>query len=182
MSLESTQAPFYEHIATLIEYPGETYFSRLRAAAEALRARAALPPGVELFLQSALGNPVSFMEEEYIRTFDFNPECSLEIGWHLYGENYGRGDFLVKMRDLLKRFAIPEASELPDHLSYVLPAFDRLQEREAREFARLYVIPGLKKLMDGIEKKGTLYQAPLAFLLETLQARYGVPVAEGARP
>ncbi len=42
-------------------------------------------------------------EELYTRTFDLNPVCALEIGWHLFGEDYERGAFLVRMRDQLRR-------------------------------------------------------------------------------
>ena len=31
------------------------------------------------------------IEETFTRTFDVNPACALEVGWHLFGEEYARG-------------------------------------------------------------------------------------------
>ena len=36
------------------------------------------------------------IQELYTRTFDINPVCTLEIGWHIFGEDYARGALLVK--------------------------------------------------------------------------------------
>src|SRR6266568_3182701 len=56
-------------------------------------------------------------QELYVQTFEFNPACTLELGWHLFGENYERGEFLVRMREQLRRHGIAESNELPDHLT-----------------------------------------------------------------
>jgi len=39
-------------------------------------------------------------------TFDINPACALEVGWHLFGEDYMRGQFLVRMREELSKYEI----------------------------------------------------------------------------
>ena len=31
------------------------------------------------------------VEEAFTRIFDINPTCALEVGWHLFGEEYARG-------------------------------------------------------------------------------------------
>ena len=74
-------------------------------------------------------------QELYVQTFEFNPACTLELGWHLFGENYERGEFLVRMRDLLRRHGIAESTELPDHLTHVLALVGRLDHEEAAELA-----------------------------------------------
>ena len=62
------------------------------------------------------------LEELYTRTFDLNPVCTPEVGWHIYGEQYRRGRFLVQARELLKIVGVDERGELPDHLMSLLPA------------------------------------------------------------
>ena len=73
------------------------------------------------------------LEEAYTRTFDVNPACALEIGWHLFGEDYMRGQFLVRMRGELAKYGIPESSELPDHLTHVLAVIAAMPDDEARD-------------------------------------------------
>ena len=62
----------------------------------------------------------SALEEAFTGTFDVNPACALEVGWHLFGEEYARGMFLVRMREELRKYGLAESSELPDHVSHVL--------------------------------------------------------------
>ncbi len=86
------------------------------------------------------------MQELYIQTFEFNPACTLEIGWHLFGENYERGEFLVRMRDELRRHGIVETTELPDHLTHVLQLIGRMEREEACRLAGEIVLPALDKM------------------------------------
>ncbi|MDC0935663.1 molecular chaperone TorD family protein, partial [Pirellulales bacterium] len=74
------------------------------------------------------------LEEAYTRTFDVNPSCALEIGWHLFGEDYMRGQFLVRMRAELAKYEIPESRELPDHLAHVLAVLAEMPKDDAHQF------------------------------------------------
>jgi nitrate reductase assembly molybdenum cofactor insertion protein NarJ len=60
------------------------------------------------------------VEEAFTQTFDVNPACALDIGWHLFGEEYARGMFLVRMREELRKHGLVETTELPDHITHVL--------------------------------------------------------------
>ncbi|HOK46370.1 MAG TPA: molecular chaperone TorD family protein [Bryobacteraceae bacterium] len=86
------------------------------------------------------------MQELYIQTFEFNPACTLEIGWHLFGENYERGEFLVRMRGLLRQHGIAETTELPDHLTHVLQLIGRMEPGEAARLVGEAVLPALEKI------------------------------------
>ena len=92
-------------------------------------------------------------QELYVQTFEFNPACTLEIGWHLFGENYERGEFLVRMREQLRRYGIPESTELPDHLTHLLALIERLEHHEAEELAGQALIPALAKIQKALEGK-----------------------------
>ena len=90
-------------------------------------------------------------QEVYVETFEFNPACTLELGWHLFGENYERGEFLVRMRELLRRYRIPESTELPDHLSHLLALIPRMRHDEAAELAGQFVLPALAKIREALK-------------------------------
>jgi nitrate reductase delta subunit len=108
-------------------------------------------------------------EELYTRTFDINPVSSLEVGWHLYGEQYERGAFLVKMRDLLRKHGVAESAELPDHLTHVLRLLAAMPDGEAREFARTFVVPAVKKMLEGFKDASNPFERILAALRQTLE-------------
>lgn len=107
------------------------------------------------------------IEELFTRTFDLNPSCCLEVGWHLYGEDYGRGEFLVRMRQSLAEENLPETGELPDHLSHCLLFLTRLESEDAHEFTKSYLLPAIAKILVGF---GTKESNPYQNLIEVLQA------------
>ena len=86
------------------------------------------------------------MQELYVQTFELNPACTLEIGWHLFGENYERGEFLVRMREQLRRHGVAESIELPDHLTHLLALIGRMEHSEATDLVGSSVLPGLGKI------------------------------------
>ena len=110
------------------------------------------------------------MQELYVQTFEFNPACTLEIGWHLFGENYERGEFLVRMREQLRRHGIAESSELPDHLCHILPLLDRLDPEEAADLVGQFVLPALAKIKDALN--GSAYQDLIVATATRLDADY----------
>lgn len=161
--------------ASLLTYPGPDYHACARACAAA-----APSPEMEDFTRTIEGLPVETLQELYTQTFDWNPDTTLDIGWHLFGENYDRGDFLVKLRGALRTYGLAESHELPDHLSHVLPLLDRLPEDERADFAAKYLLPALEKLRAGLAKTESPF-LPLADSLRR-EAAALVPqtVASGA--
>jgi nitrate reductase delta subunit len=109
-------------------------------------------------------------QELYVQTFEFNPACTLEIGWHLFGENYERGEFLVRMREQLRRYGIAESSELPDHLTHLLVLIGRMEHEEAAELAGQFLLPALAKIQDGL--KDNSYGSLIATVQAKLEADY----------
>lgn len=127
-------------LASLFEYPDENYMAALRACG--------LSAGFE-------GLSLEKLQEAFIQAFDLNPDAALDIGWHLYGENYERGEFLLKMRSELRRFGLAESRELPDHMTHVLRVLFRMDEDERSRFAESYLQPALSKIAAALEKAGS---------------------------
>lgn len=120
------------------------------------------------------------LEEIYTRTFDLNPVCSLDIGWHLYAENYDRGTFLVDMRNALKEHGIGESAELPDHLPTVLRLLARMEPARGAALTEASVLPAIRKMTAGFSDTRNPYAAVVGILepvLKTaLNLETGVPV------
>ncbi len=144
----------YERLAALLSYPdelGESTVSDYAAGSE-LSSFADAVPALSLHER----------QELFIQTFDLSPVCSLEMGWHLFGENYDRGLLLVKMRQQLRAHGIAETTELPDHLTNGLRLLARMERNEGAYFAEAIVLPALAKMLEAIHGKDNPYEHVLA--------------------
>lgn len=170
-------ANIYDLAAGLFFYPGMDYCARIERCRQEF---AAALPQAEDFLTAftdAVGKLTAVeVEELFTRTFELNPLCAPEVGWHLFGENYSRGEFLVQMRQALRQHSLPESTELPDHLGHVLSVLGRLGQVESGLFAERYVLPALDKMLAGLAGKDNPYENLLAAVRRLASCR-PAPVA-----
>ncbi|MDO8681368.1 MAG: molecular chaperone TorD family protein [Acidobacteriota bacterium] len=146
-------------LARALTYPDATTPALLTecGAAGAWAAPAAADE-LRRFAATMEGETIEVMQERFTGAFDFDPKCSLDIGWHLYGENYDRGDFLVRMREALAAHSIEEGVDLPDHLPHVLQLLARMPADAAAELAGASVVPAVEKILGGLDGRGTPYE------------------------
>ena len=160
------QPQLYERFAEILTYPDDTYSRRVCDCGELLsRIHPALAGAFQGFSKRIIGRPLTELEEFFTRTFDLNPACCLEVGWHLFGENYERGRFLVRMRQELRRRGLEESTEMPDHLAHVLQALARMEPETAAGFISDGVLPAVSKMAEALEGK----DSPFEGLLQTIQ-------------
>ena len=164
----------YDRLARLFEYPGESYVERCREA------------GLDEFASQMEKLSLSQIQEQFIATFDWNPATALDLGWHLYGEQYARGEFLVRVREQLRRFGIPESAELPDHITHILPLLACMEPDDAMPFARDFVAPAVAKLVSALDQKKTPFvllmravREALPVEVEVSPAKIELPVLQG---
>ena len=166
--MQSGDLQALERLAVLFTYP-EPGFDGVVLGSAAWAAENGYPD-VLLFAEAVKNLSVGQMEELYIETFDMNPAATLDIGWHLFGEDYARGELLVKLRSENRRYGVEERGELPDNLSIVLSLLSRMPEEDAEAFAREYLLPSLRKIREGIKRKDNPYLNLLTALLLCLGA------------
>ena len=161
-------------ISQLLSYPGEHYVQLVEMLY--LIVQNEIPKaakGISEFGQFVEACSDVELEEAYTRTFDVNPDCALEIGWHLFGEDYTRGQFLVRMRQELAKYEIVESGELPDHLTHALQIIAAMPEEEAQRFSHACVFPGLYKMQKSLKKNQSPYLHLIQCLLLVLEKSYG---------
>lgn len=149
-----------DSFAALFEYPSGGYKEVLDYTLDRCKTEGMVAVHADLEKFHAVIHPLSLteMEELFTRTFDINPVATLEIGWHIYGEQYERGAFLVQMRSRLRELNIEEGTELPDHITSALRLIARVNEEEGKLFVQRYFMPAVKKIQDGLKKKENPYR------------------------
>lgn len=160
-------------LAALFEYPGEDYPARLTHGVQAVRSAGSDAAALlGQFAEGTAGLTTEALQELFTQSFDLNPACVLDLGWHLFGEQYERGEFLVKMRGLLRRAGVPESQELPDHLTHVLRLLGRMEPEEAEDFAAACVFPALDKARAGFGEAGNPFALLLDATVRWLECQY----------
>lgn len=140
--------------ADLLRYPDSTLLRRARFI-----------PG---FYDEVAHVSTEGLQELYTMTFDLNPVASLEVGWHLWGEQYERGRFLADLRGKQAEMGIEADTELPDHLTVLLQMF----ERESNEELAGKVCTAIDKMLEPLEEHGNPYRHVLHAIHESLAARH----------
>lgn len=162
-------------IGRLLSYPDEHYVQLAELLFVMIQSE--LPEaakGICKFGQFVESCSTDELEEAYTRTFDVNPSCALEVGWHLFGEDYVRGQFLVRMRGELAKYEIPESSELPDHLTHVLTVIALMHADEAVRFVHSCVFPALHKMQRSLDENDSPYRHLIRCLVLVLEQHHGL--------
>jgi len=113
----------YKIISLLLQYPDQHLEDARTAIVEAV---AALPSAnqrdaLQLFLDYWRLQQLVALQQEYVRTFDFQKRLSLYLTYYLFGDRRQRGMALLRLK---KRYAAaglpPSGTELPDYLPVLL--------------------------------------------------------------
>ena len=143
----------FDAVAVGLEYPYPGSAEKTRAAADTVR-RFEGGPAKEATVQ-ALENLAVWVEqavpgepeERYSRLFDLSPVCTLNLGYHLFGESYERGALLAGLTSELAAVGLTAGDEIPDHLTVLLRLLGRLSPEDARILLNEALLPGLAQVL-----------------------------------
>lgn len=161
----------YLQFANLLDYPDDRLPQRLEECSTEL---ATVSPEATKLLKSfqrsqqELG--ITRLQEAYTSTFDLQPECTLNLGYHLFGEDPRYGMFLAKLKELFQEAGVDTGTELPDHLCYLLryvaavPASDK-----SSTIISDCLLPAASKIAQSMHKKLNPYRPLVEALLLWLE-------------
>ncbi len=161
----------YEILASALEYPGEDWNNRLERCKQWLTIQ---EPDVAVqfirFQRSVRKLSIEKLEELYTRTFYLNPVCTLDIGYHLFGEDYKRGQLLAKLRETEAPYDLGQANRLPDYLPVVLRLLPKLNDEELRLGLIVeLLVPALDKMLQALGKTDNPYRDLIEVISNTLK-------------
>ena len=149
----------YLQFADLFDYPDERFPERMAktiADLEALLPEAARC--LEAFYGYAQEIGISRLQEAYTSVFDLQPECTLNLSYHLFGEDQRRGMFLAKLKELYAETGIDSGTELPDHLCYLLRYVGADPQRaESKAVLNDCLIPCVSTILQAMKNESILY-------------------------
>jgi nitrate reductase assembly molybdenum cofactor insertion protein NarJ len=164
----TTDVRRWDLLAAALDYPVDTaYIERIARCAQELEAEAT-ECGEFRQVATALAQMGSEMarcgtgtlQERYTAAFDFDPACSLDIGWHLFSDGPERGPWLAAVREDLMRAGIEETGELPDHLTHLLRLIPREDRTRSAELAEV-VAPVVANIRDRLAARANTFAALL---------------------
>lgn len=171
-----------DRLARLLAFPRQDVAPLARECATALAEwYPEAADAVASFSAFAARTPLSTLQEAYTATFDFDPDCSLELGWHLFGETFQRGEFLVWVREDLTRAGVEETEGLPDHLSHVLSLLALEEPSRARALASR-VAPAVETVRAALSARQSPYVDLLASSCAVLERIGGSPAGSDDDP
>ena len=164
----------YNKLADLLEYPASNWDSKIAACAD--------NDALTKFRSAIAALSLSDLQELYTRTFDLNPVCALEVGYHLFGENYKRGEFLANLRETEAPFDLGQEYQLPDYLPVLLRLLTKLDDEELRSsLISQCMVPAIEKMLSSFKDTNNLYRYLLEAVRTTLQSEASYVAIEAPR-
>lgn len=137
------------NLNTLLTYPTKDYFVSLHEVRENLKHDLA-PDSLEAldrFIVLVGNEELGRLEEMYTATFDIHGLCCLDVGYVLFGEDYKRGEFLVGINRVQRKYQVDLKSELGDYLPNMLKLMGVIEDgEESRELLNKIIIPAVSQM------------------------------------
>ena len=143
----------YSQFADLLDYP---------------RRRPSRDSNGAAFLAAIEGKSLEEIQELYINAFDFRPDCTPNLGYHLFGDDGRRGLFLAELKERMQNSGIPLGAELPDHISLVLRYIDAAEDDRAAVIQDC-LVPAVTRMAEALDSSGNPYRHALRALLAALE-------------
>ena len=168
----AAQAEALELLARVLDYPHDGTSRLADTAAERL---AGDPPELADALRALAAwlatTPLGAAEERYTALFDLDPICTLDLGYHVFGDTYPRGAFIAGLAGELRERGVDKGADLPDSLPTVLRLLARIEPIEdARLLLAVAVRPGLVKMAAALSESRDPWSQVLRALPALLDA------------
>jgi nitrate reductase delta subunit len=167
-------------LSVLLDYPDDALLGRLDEIGD-IAGR--LPSGeiknaVEIFLAYLKSHAPLRLQENYTAAFEMHPAGTLNLTWHVFGDNEKRAAALVRLKQVYGRAGWERTgAELPDYLPLMLEFLSICEQPEGAAAVWRHM-QGLAPLAAHLEKTAPAYAALLQPLAR-MAAGYDHPGRNG---
>lgn len=139
----------YTEIADLFRYPSKESALHIDRCLDIVAENYSKCTNQFLTMQKHLKTKtLTDLQEYYIKTFDVQAVCFLDVGYVLFGEDYKRGDFLVLIKNEQEKVNNDCGVELADHLPNILTLLPKMKDDMLREELVIsLIIPALEEMV-----------------------------------
>ena len=164
----------YSDIAQLLSYPTIGLSSQIAELKAVCLDNSAIDiMELEIIEKHFSNHDVNVLQEYYIKTFDVNAVCYLDIGYVLFGEDSKRSQFLLNMQNEQLQANNDCGKEFPDHLPNVLTLLHKLKSNDFKEELIVTIlIPALNHMIENFTNEENSYKYTLKILLKLLETQY----------
>ena len=162
----------YSAFAVILDYPKAPITGLLGdcAAELALESPDALVDLLDFQAAIAQKTP-SQLQEVYTAAFDLRPDCTPNLGYHLFGDDARRGVFLAELKGRMEARGMALGVELPDHIAFILNYLD-LAEEERPAMIEDCLLPAVTRMIEVLKNSKNPYENALRSLLRLLQQHH----------
>ncbi len=161
----------YIYMADLFRYPTANIINQLQRVSEMLIQRDVLFHTKFLAFHNFFNKKtITELEEYYIKTFDVQAICHLDIGYIIFGDDAKRGRFLYHVKEEQEKIGNDCGTDLADFLPNILTLFSKTTDSVlVEELAVSILLPALKQMVQKLENENNIYKIPVEILISLLE-------------
>jgi nitrate reductase assembly molybdenum cofactor insertion protein NarJ len=173
----------YKYIADLFRYPTTESLGQVRQVWGFLRQRDVLFQAQFLpFEEFYAEKTITELEEYYIRTFDVQATCHLDIGYIIFGDDSKRGRFLYHIKEEQEKIDNDCGTDLADFLPNILTLLSKTTDEVlVEELSVSIMLPALKQIEKKLENDNNIYKIPVQILISLLEEDFSNSEFEAAK-
>lgn len=159
----------YSLFADILDYPSRPAGQAVKdCCAELLPDYPEAHRHLAAFLDGIAGKTPGQLQEIYTNAFDLRPDCTPNLGYHLFGDDGRRGLFLAELKGRMESSGIDPGCELPDHVSLLLRYIQR-NEHERGPVIEDCMLPAVTRIAGVLGLSENPYKHAVRALLSMIQ-------------
>lgn len=165
--------PIYGLFADILDYPERSIAKSLGdCIGELTPAIPDAPAQLKSFQNSIADKSLGQLQEAYTNAFDLRPDCTPNLGYHLFGDDGRRGLFLAELKGRMESRGIRPGVELPDHIAVLLRYVDIADKEERIPVIEDCLLPAVARMVEVLKPSGNPYEHALNALLSLIRHQH----------
>jgi len=164
--------PIYALFADILDYPERSIAKSLGDCIGELTVIPEAHAHLKDFQNSIADKSLGQLQEVYTNAFDLRPDCTPNLGYHLFGDDGRRGLFLAELKGRMESRGIRPGVELPDHIALLLRYVDVADEEERLPVIEDCLLPAVARMVEVLKPSGNPYEHALSALLSLIRHQH----------